>query len=256
MTKNLPNECQFRVLKKCHGKFDRLVYEMLLIKELRPSLNTKQITPKSVENDIRPISLTNQVAKIMEGFTLTRSLPGIYEDLDCKQFAAAGMSTQHAIACVFHLVLEASDSGSCSARLFFVDFRKGFDLIDHTILLSKLHSCNLHPCLVRWIAAFLQGRSQSVRTGSDSSNIRSLNGDIPQGTKLGPVLFFVMVNDLVNTWPERAKYVDDLTILEIIPRNSPSYLNCIVDDIQCFSHRNNMRLNPTKCKGMTIDFLD
>ena len=212
--------------------------------------------PKSVENDIRPISLTNQVAKIMEGFTLTRSLPGIYQDLDCKQFAAAGMSTQHAIVCVLHLVLEGSDSGSCSARLFFVDFRKGFDLIDRTILLSKLHSCNLHPCLVRWIAAFLQGRSQSVRTGSDSSNIRSLNGDIPQGTKLGPVLFFVMVNDLVSTWPKRAKYVDDLTILEIIRRNSPSYLNCIVDDIQCISHRNNMRLNPAKCKGMTIDFLD
>jgi len=58
----------------------------------------KQMPPKSVENDIRSISLTNQVAKIMEGFTLTRSLPGIYEDLDCKQFAAAGMSTQHAIA--------------------------------------------------------------------------------------------------------------------------------------------------------------
>ena len=77
--------------------------------------------------------------------------------------------------------------------------RKGFPLIDHTILLSKLHSCNLHPCLVRWIAAFLQGRSQSVRIGSDSSNIRSLNGGIPKGTKLGPVLFSVMVNDLVST---------------------------------------------------------
>ena len=100
----------------------------------------KQMPPKSVENDIRPISLTNQVAKIMEGLTLTRSLPGIYKDLDCKQFAAAGMSTQHATAYVLHLVLEAldsGDSGSCSARLFFADFRKGFDLIDHTILLSK-----------------------------------------------------------------------------------------------------------------------
>ena len=52
--------------------------------------------------------------------------------------------------------------------------KKEFDLIDHTILLSKLHSCNLQPSLVRWIAAFLQGRSQSVRIGSDSSNIRSL----------------------------------------------------------------------------------
>ena len=38
--KNLINEDQFRVLKKCHGKFDCLAYEMLFIKELRPGLNT------------------------------------------------------------------------------------------------------------------------------------------------------------------------------------------------------------------------
>ena len=115
----------------------------------------KQMPPKSVESDVRPISLTNQMAKIMERFTFTRSLPGMYEDLDCKQFAAAGISTHHAIAYVLHLVLEA-------LRLFFADFRKGFDLIDHTILLSKLHSCNLHPCLVRWIVAFLHARSFTV----------------------------------------------------------------------------------------------
>ena len=39
--KNLLNEGQFRVLKKCHEKFDCLVYEMLFIKELRRSLNTQ-----------------------------------------------------------------------------------------------------------------------------------------------------------------------------------------------------------------------
>ena len=42
--KNLINEGQFRVLKKCHGKFDCLVYEMLFIKELRPSLNTQGVS--------------------------------------------------------------------------------------------------------------------------------------------------------------------------------------------------------------------
>ena len=78
----------------------------------------------------------------------------------------------------------------------------------------------LHPLFVRRIAASLQGRSQSVRLSSNSSNIRSLNGGISQGTKLGPVLFSVMVNDLVSTRPKRAKYVDDLTILEIIPRET------------------------------------
>ena len=39
--KNLLNEGQFRVLKKCHRKFDCLVYEMLFIQELKPSLNTQ-----------------------------------------------------------------------------------------------------------------------------------------------------------------------------------------------------------------------
>ena len=42
----------------------------------------------------------------------------------------------------------------------------------------------------------------------------------------------------------------------MIPKNSPSYLNCIVDDILCFSIRNNNRLNPIKCKAISIDFLD
>ena len=40
--KNLINEDQFRNLRKCHGKFDCLVYEMLFIKELRPSFNTQR----------------------------------------------------------------------------------------------------------------------------------------------------------------------------------------------------------------------
>ncbi|XP_015774439.1 PREDICTED: uncharacterized protein LOC107352642 [Acropora digitifera] len=39
--KNLLKEGQCRVLKKYHGKFDCLVYEMLFIQELKPSLNTQ-----------------------------------------------------------------------------------------------------------------------------------------------------------------------------------------------------------------------
>lgn len=38
---NLLNENRFRVLKKCHGKFDSLVFEMLPSWSLKPSLNTQ-----------------------------------------------------------------------------------------------------------------------------------------------------------------------------------------------------------------------
>ena len=82
-----------------------------------------------------------------------------------------------------------------------------------------------------------------------------MEGGIPQGTKLNPVLFAIMVNDFVTSWGPRAKYIDDLTVMEIVPRNYPSLLNHIVDDIHSFALNNNMMLNPCKCKTMTVDFL-
>ena len=57
---------------------------------------------------------------------------------------------------------------------------------------------NLHWSLLRWVASFLQGRAQVTRVGASVSTPLYLNGGIPQGTKLGPVLFAVMVNDLVQ----------------------------------------------------------
>ena len=53
----------------------------------------------------------------------------------------------------------------------------------------------------------------------------------------------------------RAKFVDDLTALEIVLRNSPSVVNHIVADMQSFAKINNMELNPGKCKDTIVDFL-
>ncbi|CAB4017929.1 RNA-directed DNA polymerase from mobile element jockey [Paramuricea clavata] len=215
----------------------------------------KQSPPGSIENGIRPISLTCEIAKVMEGLTLARILPSIISHLDNKQFAMAGKSTQQAIVYILHLALEALDKGGCTLRFFFADFRKGFDLIDHKILLDKLSKLGTHNVVLGWIAAFLYKRSQFVRIGLDASTLQYINGGIPQGTKLGPILFAVMVNDLLSAWGLRAKFVDDLTALEIVPRNSPSLMNHIVADIHSFAEVNNMKLNPAKCKDMIVNFL-
>ncbi|PFX20773.1 putative RNA-directed DNA polymerase from transposon BS [Stylophora pistillata] len=182
----------------------------------------KQTPPKSIEDDIRPVSLTCQLAKVFEGFTLTRVLPTVLKDLDIKQLAVSGKSTEQAIIYLLHLALEALDKGNCS---------------------------------IRWIASFLHERSQVTRIGTTFSRARTLRGGVPQGTKPGPLLFAVMVDDLVSAWAPRAKYVDDLTVIEIIPTNSPSVLNYIVNDINSYACQNNMRLNPRKCKVLTVDFL-
>ena len=135
------------------------------------------------------------------------------------------------------------------------DFSKGFDLIDHHILLDKLGKYELPGCLVRWVAAFLIGRTQRACLDSSLSSNKMLNGGIPQGTRLGSILFAVMVDDLLRSWGPRVKFVDDLTVLEIVPRNSPSVMRYIANDIHSFAINNNMRLNAKKCKLLPVSFL-
>ena len=78
------------------------------------------------------------------------------------------------------------------------------------------------------------GKTQVTPAGASVSAPLYLNGGIPQGTKWGSVLFAIMVNDLVQSWGAHIKFVDDLTVLEVVPRNSPSLLNVVFDDIHAF----------------------
>ena len=127
--------------------------------------------------------------------------------------------------------------------------------LDHNILLLKLSGFDVHNALLRWVAASLEGRTKFISLMDATSTARVLNGGIPQGTKLGPLLFAIMVNDLVSSWVPRAKYVDDLTVLEVVPRNSPSMLNFVVNEIESYAISNNMRLDPSKRKELSVDFL-
>ena len=70
------------------------------------------------------------------------------------------------------------------------------------------------------------------RTNLTNSDIQlALKGGVPQGTKLGVILFTVMTNRLLSDWWLGIKYVDDSSALEIIPRNFPNLLNAITSDI-------------------------
>ena len=53
----------------------------------------------------------------------------------------------------------------------------------------------------------------------------------------------------------RIQFVDDTTALEIIPRNRASLLNFVTNNIYAFSEDHRMKLNPTKCKEMLINFM-
>ena len=58
----------------------------------------------------------------------------------------------------------------CVTDVIFFDFRKAFDSVCHSKLLSKLRSYGIHDNLFVWIEAFLHGCSQSVRIGEAISD--------------------------------------------------------------------------------------
>ena len=211
--------------------------------------------PQKIEKDPRPISLTSTLAKIMEGFIRVRLLNQVADNLDPRQYAREGQSTTDVLVYLLQAVHEATDSGNCGARILFTDFTKGFDLIDHNILVLELTNIGVHPVLINWIKSFLYNRRQAVRIGNSFSQWRSPNGGIPQGTKLGVILFNIMTNYLLKDWKLKIKFVDDTTPFEILPRNSMSLLNFPDNDTQYFSESHNMKLNPPKCKQMVINFM-
>ena len=215
---------------------------MVPVPKLRP--------PKSVENDLRPISLTSPIAKVLEGFSAESLITTVFNKLDNKQFALPGRSTTQALILFMHTILEALDTCGRYIRIFFSDFNKGFDLVDHNVLLSKLNNLDVDPHLVRWIAAFLTNRSQRVRIGNSLS---PLSGSIAGHDRVpnSPPALLHFTNGMAARCKSRVKYVDDATAMEIIPRCSPSYLS----DIYTYASLRVMNLNSKKCKEMIINFM-
>ena len=91
------------------------------------------------------------------------------------------------------------------------------------------------------------------------SNWKPVNAGVPQGTKLGPWLFLLMINDLAvhndQFGGDMMKYADD-TVSEYIVSHTDnnSSLQEVTDSIVDWSRGNKFQLNPSKCKEFVVSF--
>ena len=134
-----------------------------------------------------------------------------------------------------------------------IDYKKAFDHIDHSLILSKLKRLGVHECLINWIHNFLCDREMQVVIDGNYSDRLSPNGGVPQGTKLGPLLFIILINDLAPLSPT-TKFVDDTTLHESFTSPANSVLQHSADQIIQWSVENKMALNATKTKEMLCCF--
>ena len=98
-----------------------------------------------------------------------------------------------------HSWTKHSDSTGSTVRVVLFDYLKAFDLIDHALLARKLLALDMPVGVSFWIIDFLTDRTQRVKLGEDClSEWRNVPAGVPQGTKLGPWLFILMIDD-INT---------------------------------------------------------
>ena len=206
-------------------------------------------SPPKILCDFRPISLTSTLSKVLEEFVVDWITEDICDKIDTKQFGSLkGGSTTKCLLDMLHNWLSNVDKQGNSLRVCLLDFSKAFDRIN--INIEKV--CR---CLIPWICIFLSDRKQQVKLGETVSDWMSVNAGVPQGTKLGPILLLIMVNDLIPLKSDYWKYVDDMSISEVIPRNGVSNMQSELDHISSWATNNYMKLNTKKCEELRIRFL-
>ena len=107
--------------------------------------------------------------------------------------------------------------------------------------------------IMPFVISFLTGRQHRVRYQDAITEYDDITCGVPQGTKAGGVVFLALVNSLCKEIERRAKYVDDLSLAQIISilheiDFAPLQQN--LDHLKFQCRDKNIEPNPIKCQAM------
>ena len=139
-------------------------------------------------------------------------------------------------------------------NVIYTDISKAFDTVSHPKLLSILSNFKLQKNILYWIQNFLYNRHQQVAIGNALSSSLPVCSGVPQGSVIGPLLFLIYMNDVVNcsrvlqTTGDISLFADDAKLFS----TDTKLLQTSLDLLISWTKTVQLNLAPNKCFSLQI----
>ena len=210
-------------------------------------------------NNFRPISLLPLLSKPLERHIQKH----LYEYLNVNSLLhtkQSGFRPKHSCQTALISLYDswlASINKSEIVGTLFLDFRKAFDLVNHSILLKKLPLYLPQSQSIGILESFLKNRFQFVKVNRSLSSKEAVKTGVPQGSALGPLLFILYINDLplhLESKLTNNLFADDSSMhasSKSIDHLNSSLQNGL-NDANTWCSKNSMSIHPEKTKSMIV----
>ena len=138
--------------------------------------------------------------------------------------------------------------------VFWLDFAKAFDKVDHGRLKAKLEAFGIAGDLLGWIVDWLGGRRQRVVVDGKFSDWIDVRSSVIQGSVLGAKLFVIFIDDIDKAIEALIrKFADDTKgAMKVWNEADVVRLQNDLDSFVKWAQDWRMQFNTEKCKVMQV----
>ena len=146
----------------------------------------------------RPVALLPVLSKVLEKAVFLQLIEYLEKNnlfSPNHHGSRQGHNTATALLQMYDQWVEEVEAGMM-VGVMMVDLSAAFDMVDHELLLQKLHLFGLDDRALGWIESYLVTRYQSVCVDGCMSAPQLLECGVPQGSILGPLFYILFTNDI------------------------------------------------------------